>query len=183
MYVYFDVNENTMLDVMRTIVLPSNVDLLAKKGGVPVLMGLADEAGFPHTGYVNFGNNTVNASTGTITLRGVFDNPATPAGKRLLRPGMFVRVRLPLGKPHPSLLVSEKALQSDQGQKYPPGGQRQGRRRVPPRENRPVAGRRPARDLGRTEARRRVIVDGLQMVRPEMTVKVDEVPMPVDTGR
>ncbi len=176
MYVYFDVDENTMLDIMRKIVLPSNVDLLAHQG-VPVLMGLSDETdkagGFPHKGYVNFGNNTVNASTGTITLRGVFDNPATPAGKRLLRPGMFVRVRLPLSKPHPALLIDEKALQSDQGQKY----------LLIVNDKDIVEYRRvktgPLQDDGLRvileglKPGDRVIVDGLQMVRPEMTVKVE----------
>ena len=101
MYVYFDVDENTMLDVLRKILLPSKVDPMAAKDGIPVLMELADEKGFPHKGYVNFGNNVVNASTGTVTIRGAFDNPATPTGRQLLRPGMFVRVRLPMGKPHP----------------------------------------------------------------------------------
>ena len=71
-----------------------------------------------HKGDINFANNIVNPSTGTITIRGVFANPANATGKRLLRPGMFVRVRLPLGKPHPALLVSEQALGTDQGQKY-----------------------------------------------------------------
>jgi membrane fusion protein, multidrug efflux system len=97
-YVYFDVDENTMLYVLRNIILPSNEDALAQKGRIPVLMGLADEQGFPHQGEINFANNTVNSSTGTITLRGEFDNPANSAGRRFLRPGMFVRVRLPLGK-------------------------------------------------------------------------------------
>ncbi|MFZ1933281.1 MAG: efflux RND transporter periplasmic adaptor subunit [Thermoguttaceae bacterium] len=179
MYVYFDVDENTMLDVMRTVVLPSNVDLLAKKGGVPVLMRLADEGGrFPHKGYVDFGSNTVNASTGTILIRGVFANPATRAGKRLLRPGMFVRVRLPLSKPHPSLLVSETALQSDQGQKFLLLVNDQGvveYRRVktgPLQEDdlRVISeGLKPGE---------RVITSRLQMVRPGMTVKVEETSMP-----
>jgi multidrug efflux system membrane fusion protein len=182
MYVYFDVDENTMLDVMRKIVLPSKVDLLAHKG-VPVLMGLADEgSGFPHKGYVDFGNNVVNASTGTITIRGVFDNPASPAGKRLLRPGMFVRVRWPLSKPHAALLVDERALQSDQGQKY----------LLIVDEKNVVEYRRvktgPLQDDGLrviSEGLKpgdRVIVKGLQMVRPEMTVKIEETPMPTSAA-
>lgn len=178
MYVYFDVDENTMLDVLRKLVLPSKVDLLKTKGGVPVLMGLADENGlYPHKGYVNFGNNTVNSSTGTILLRGVFDNAAMAAGRRLLRPGMFVRVRLPLGKAHPALLVSETALQSDQGQKYLLLVNKENKveyRRVktgPLQED----GLRVITDG--LKGGERVIVDGLQMVRPEMSVKVEEVPM------
>ena len=178
MYVYFDVDENTMLEALRKILLPSKVDPMAEKGGVPVLMALADEKGFPHKGYVNFGNNVVSASTGTITIRGVFDNPATSAGRRLLRPGMFVRVRLPMGKPHPALLVSERALGSDQGQKF----------LLLVDDKNVVQYRRvktgPLQDDGLRviveglNPGERVIIDGLQTVRPEMAVKVDEVSMP-----
>jgi membrane fusion protein, multidrug efflux system len=60
----------------------------------------------------------VNPSTGTILVRGEFANPAPPKGVRLLAPGMFVRVRLPIGPPHKALLVIDRALGSDQGLKY-----------------------------------------------------------------
>ncbi len=116
MYAYFDVDERTLLRILRYLV-PNEVDLL-KTQQVPVLMGLADEDGFPHTGYIDFANNVVNPATGTVTARGVFTNPLAPSKRRLLKPGMFVRIRLPLGKPHQALLVSEKALATDQGQKY-----------------------------------------------------------------
>jgi RND family efflux transporter MFP subunit len=118
MYVYFDMDENTMLRVLRMFILPSKVDLMTLPGGIPVDMGLSDEVGFPHKGRINFTNNVVNPSTGTIQVRGEFDNPPNEVGRHLLRPGMFVRVRLPLGKPRPALLVDEKALGSDQGQKF-----------------------------------------------------------------
>jgi multidrug efflux system membrane fusion protein len=117
LYAYFDVDERTLLRVMRHL-LPSKVDLVQTKQ-VPVLLGLADEDGFPHAGYIDFTDNVVNPATGTVTARGVFANPlVSPSGRRLMRPGMFVRIRLPLGKPHQALLVSEKALGTDQGQKY-----------------------------------------------------------------
>ena len=51
--------------------------------------------------------------TGTLRLRGLFPNP-----DRILSPGMFVRIQVPLGDPHPSLLVSEQALGYDQGKKF-----------------------------------------------------------------
>ncbi len=179
MYVYFDVDENTMLAVLRKLILPGKVDPFAKKDGVPVLVGLADEQGYPHKGYINFSNNIVNPSTGTITLRGVFDNPANTVGKRLLRPGMFVRVRLPLGKPHRAVLVNEQALGSDQGQKF----------LLIVNDKNVVEYRRvttgPLQEDGLRviaeglKTGERVIVSGLQMVRPQMTVKPDEEPMPV----
>src|SRR5205807_2683925 len=88
------------------------------EGRAPVLMGLEGEDGFPHKGALDFVNNQVNPSTGTIAVRGVFANPKPPKGTRLLTPGLFVRVRLPLGEPHPALLVIDRAVGSDQGLKY-----------------------------------------------------------------
>jgi RND family efflux transporter MFP subunit len=81
-------------------------------------MGLENEPGFPHSGAIDFVNNVVNPSTGTIAVRGIFPNPLPPSGRRLLSPGMFVRIRLPIGQPQPALLVVDRALGSDQGQKY-----------------------------------------------------------------
>jgi multidrug efflux system membrane fusion protein len=82
------------------------------------MMGLEGEDGFPHTGNVDFVNNVVNPSTGTIAVRGIFPNPTPPNGRRLLSPGMFVRIRLPIGKPHPATLVVDRAIGSDQGLKF-----------------------------------------------------------------
>jgi multidrug efflux system membrane fusion protein len=83
------------------------------------MMGLEGEDGFPHQGTVNFVNNVINPSTGTIAIRGIFPNPVPSAnGRRLLSPGMFVRIHLPIGPPHPALLVVDRAIASDQGLKY-----------------------------------------------------------------
>ncbi|CAN5189047.1 multidrug efflux RND transporter periplasmic adaptor subunit MexE [soil metagenome] len=177
MYVYFDVDENNMLDILRKLVLPSKVDVMAEKDGVPVLMGLADETGFPHKGFVNFSNNIVNPSTGTITLRGVFDNPGNEVGKRLLRPGMFVRVRLPIGKPHPALLVCDQAIGTDQSNKYlliVDDKNKVDYQRITPG---------PLQDDGLRviagiKADEWIIVNGLQLVRPGVEVKLDPQPMP-----
>ena len=81
-------------------------------------MGLQGEDGFPHQGTINFVNNQVNPTTGSILVRGVFPNPKPKGGHRLLSPGMFVRIRLPIGQPHPALLVIDRAIASDQGLKY-----------------------------------------------------------------
>jgi RND family efflux transporter MFP subunit len=80
---------------------------------VPVYLGLADEPDYPHVGTVNFVDNRMDPMTGTIRLRGVFENP-----QRLLPPGLFVRIRMPIGVPYEALLLPEKALGSSQGQKY-----------------------------------------------------------------
>jgi multidrug efflux system membrane fusion protein len=85
---------------------------------IPVLLGMAGDNKYPYKGFINFSNNQLNPNTGSIAVRGTFANPKPPHGVRLLSPGMFVRVRLPLGPPHPALLVVDRAIQSDQGQKY-----------------------------------------------------------------
>ena len=77
------------------------------------MVGLADEQGFSLTGVVNFVDNKVDPNTGTLRARVVIANP-----RRLLSPGLFVRIRVPIGSPRPALLVPEEAVGSDQGQKY-----------------------------------------------------------------
>jgi RND family efflux transporter MFP subunit len=70
---------------------------------------------FPYKGLVNFSENKLDAATGTLRVRGIIDNPA-PAS--ILAPGLFVRVRLPIGDPHPSLLIPEDSIGSDQGRRF-----------------------------------------------------------------
>ena len=79
---------------------------------LPVLLGLSNEDGFPHRGTINFVDNQINPRTGTLRLRGVFANE-----DEFLSPGYFVRVRLPIGNPREALLVNERALDSNQGQR------------------------------------------------------------------
>ncbi len=110
-YVYFDLDERTLLRLKR---LTGDVKFdLASEKKFPVLIGLADEEGFPHRGEVNFADNRVDADSGTWRLRGKLDND-----DGLLTPGQFVRVRLPIGEPVESLLIADLALGTDQGQKY-----------------------------------------------------------------
>src|SRR5205085_5754696 len=110
MYAYFDVDEHTALRV-RKLVREGKSDS-PREGGFPVSLGLANEEGHPHRGTINFADNQVNPRTGTIRLRGVFPNK-----DNVLLPGLFARVRTPVGRPHQALLVSERALDTDQGQK------------------------------------------------------------------
>src|SRR5262249_35584383 len=60
----------------------------------------------------------VNPATGTIRVRGVFRNPEFQPQRREMFPGMFCRVRVPLGQPRPALLIAERAIGTDQGRKY-----------------------------------------------------------------
>jgi RND family efflux transporter MFP subunit len=111
MYAYFDVDERTALRV-RQLIREGKSDS-PREGGFPVWLGLMNQEGFPHAGTVNFVDNQVNPRTGTIRLRGTFPNADPP----VLLPGLFGRVRTPIGRPHKALLVSERSIDSDQGQK------------------------------------------------------------------
>jgi multidrug efflux system membrane fusion protein len=84
----------------------------------PVFLGLANETGFPHSGYVDFSNNQFTPGTATLQVRGVFANPAPKIGKRLLAPGLFVRVRVPVSPPHSALLILQDAIGTNQNVKF-----------------------------------------------------------------
>jgi multidrug efflux system membrane fusion protein len=116
-YAYFDVDEPTILRIRKAV---NEGKIKPRQSGakLPVFMGLQGEEGFPHEGELDFVNNQFNPTTGSILVRGVFANPKPPGGTRLLSPGMFVRIRLPIGQPHPAVLVIDRAVQSDQGMKY-----------------------------------------------------------------
>ncbi|CAN5275974.1 multidrug efflux RND transporter periplasmic adaptor subunit MexE [soil metagenome] len=117
MQAYFDMDERTMLRVRKLINL-GRIEPRSEGNSLPVQIGLEGEEGFPHAGTIDFVNNVVNPSTGTIAVRGVFANEKPKDGRRLLTPGMFVRFRMPIGKPHPAVLVVDRAIGSDQGLKY-----------------------------------------------------------------
>jgi RND family efflux transporter MFP subunit len=110
-YAYFDVDERTVLRIRRLVHEGQMQSVSASS--LPVSMGLADEEGYPHKGTINFEDNKVDSGTGSLWLRGTFPNP-----ERLLSPGLFVRVQLPVGRPHKAILVAEQALGRDQGQKF-----------------------------------------------------------------
>jgi RND family efflux transporter MFP subunit len=111
MYVYFDVDERTLLQILHWM-REGKITGMREKGA-EVLLGLADEEGYPHTGTIDFIDNRLDPGTGTLRLRGVFDN-----SKEILYPGLFVRLRIQIGNPHPAVLVAERALGTDQGQKF-----------------------------------------------------------------
>lgn len=120
-YIHFDIDERTLLRLRRLI----RDGRLRTRDQRKLLIRaeLADETGFPHEGEVDFSDNRVDPATGTLRLRGVFKNPelTSSAGgyvRRMMSPGLFARVRLPIGDPHRGTLIPEQALASDQGQKY-----------------------------------------------------------------
>lgn len=175
MYTYFDIDEQTFLNVIRRMMNQTSDSIHTKT--FPVLMGLGDEEGYPHPGFINFANNVVSVSTGTLTARGSFVNPPAPSGRRLLRPGMFVRIRLPLGKPRQTLLVSERSLGTDQGRKFlllvdEKKTVKYARVTVGPLQDDGL--RVIETGLSETDT---VIVSGLQFVRSRMEVQTEDEPM------
>lgn len=112
-YVYFDVDERRLIEHLKTIsqknVSPDHI----KDAKMVVEMGLSNGTDYPFAGLVDFADNQVDSSTGTMKVRAVFDN-----AKRLLTPGLFARVRIPEQEPHAAILIPDMALLTDQGLKY-----------------------------------------------------------------
>jgi RND family efflux transporter MFP subunit len=111
-YVYFNLNERDALRISaamreRGMQPGSNV------GEAPVWIGLQNEEGYPHQGTLDFINSGVSASSGTLQLRAVLTNE-----DKVLFPGLFARVRVPLGKPQPMLVVPNRAIGNDQEGDY-----------------------------------------------------------------
>jgi RND family efflux transporter MFP subunit len=176
MYAYFDVDERTVLRVKQLVRegklgTPDHAE-------IPVWLGLANEDGlFPHRGTVNFVDNQVNARTGTLKVRGVFPNK-----DEVLSPGYFARVRVPVSAPHQALLITERALDTDQGQKivYVVDNDNKVTSR-PVRLGSLHDGLREITDGLKPEDR--LIVVGLQQVRPGMTVEPNLVDMPAQNPK
>jgi RND family efflux transporter MFP subunit len=170
-YAYFDADERTTLQLQRLI--RQGKIRWSPGTELPVLLGLADEDGFPKQGTINFADNRVDPDTGTWRLRGIFHN-----SDHALSPGLFVRMRTPIGKPYWATLLSEEALGTDQGQKFVYVVDDKNKveyRRV--KVGRLHHGLRVITEgLTPTE---RIIVSGLQRVRPgiEVTPKLVDTPV------
>jgi RND family efflux transporter MFP subunit len=114
--VYFDLDEPTLLMVQK--MLREGAMKSANETRLPVSLGLAGDEGYPFEGRIDFVENQVDPDTGTIRVRGVLANPKPERGPRPLVPGLFARIRLPLGESHKALLVSERAIGRDQGSPF-----------------------------------------------------------------
>jgi RND family efflux transporter MFP subunit len=83
------------------------------------LAGLADQPGeFPYPVTISFSDNQMNAASGTLEIRGTIANPLREDGLRMFVPGMYARVRVPVGAPRQATLVPERSLGTDQGRKF-----------------------------------------------------------------
>ncbi len=181
MYADFDIDDRTVLRVRRLIEIGAVTS--ARDAKTPVRVGLPDEEGFSTDGVITFVDNQLNPGTGTIRLRAEMKNPAG-----LLSPGMFIRVRVPIGTAKREILVPEVAIGTDQGLKYVyvvNDNDEVESRRVElglPQENlrvvRPVAGEAKS-GVKETD---RVIVKGLQRVREKAKVAPKTEAPPTNKG-
>jgi RND family efflux transporter MFP subunit len=165
-YVYADIDENSLLKfnaLARAKRLETDGD-----GKIPVELQLADESDFPHRGYIESFNNRLDPSTGSILLRAVFPN----ADGRVV-PGLFARIRVPLSERHPAMLVEERAIGTDQAQKFVLTLTTSNTVAYQSVELGPtIEGKRIVRSgLHGTEE---IVVNGLQRVRPGMPVLPQE---------
>ena len=177
MYAFFNIEEPAVLRIQKMV--REGIITAKDKREVRVQMGLADDVArkFPLHGMLDFVNNTIDSQTGTLQVRGTFANPYTfPGPSPVLSPGLFVRVRLPMGPAHRAVLLTEQAIGTDQGQKFV---------YVVDAENK-VGYRRVT--LGQTfdglqaieeglKPNERVVVNGLQRIRPGLTVEAAQVDM------
>jgi multidrug efflux system membrane fusion protein len=138
---------------------------------LPIQLGLADESGHPRTGRVEFVDNQLDPRSGTIRVRALFDN----ADGRLT-PGLFARLKIGGNGAQPALLISDRAIGTDQSKKFVlvvEAGQQLAYREV--KLGPVVNGLRVVREgLASGEV---IVVNGLQRVRPGMQVAPVETPM------
>ncbi len=161
LYVYFNVNERDLLEHQQYEIQQSPTN---GNGNSEVFLGLTTEDDFPHHGKIDYVDNRVDEETGTIQVRGVFENK-----DGFLLPGLFARLQAPISVQKDALVVPEQAFGIDQQGYYlmVVNDQKQV-------EYRPV-------QVGRAEdgmrevnkgiaAGEQVIVNGLQRVRPGAVV-------------
>lgn len=159
LYVYIEVDE-------------ARAFRLARETDVKANIGFAGETGYPHEAKLDFFDNHIDPATGTLKVRAVLNNAA---GK--LTDGLFARVRLPDGAPErPALLISDRAVATDQDRRFVWVVSEDGKVTYRPITLGPLErGLRVVRE-GLTEGDK-VVVRGLQRIRPGAAVAFDTVPM------
>ena len=103
-------NERDLLDVTKDT--KESVAAIIRKE-IPLYLSLANEEGYPHQGHLDFASISLNATTGTLTLRGVFPNP-----QGMMLPGLFAKLRVPVTHEKSALLVPTVAIGFDQSGPY-----------------------------------------------------------------
>ena len=120
-YVYFNINERDFLRLLaayRRRVKEKGLDPDVdpdREADIKLFMGLTNEEGYPHSGVVDFSESGLDAQTGTLQLRGVFENSESPP---MITSGLFTRLRMPIARRADMPLVSERAIGSDQSGRF-----------------------------------------------------------------
>ncbi|SDR60847.1 RND family efflux transporter, MFP subunit [Rhizobiales bacterium GAS191] len=113
LYVYFNVSEAQVLAIKASFnkqgLTRADIDL----HGIAVEIGLQSEEGYPHKGELDYVAPQVDSATGTLQGRAIFDNKGL-----VLLPGLFVRVRAPIGHSNDALLVRDDAIGTSQQGSY-----------------------------------------------------------------
>jgi RND family efflux transporter MFP subunit len=111
-YVTFNISEQDVLKIRENLGNKRvTVEELSK---IPLDIGLMNEDGYPHKGFLNYVSPEIDAQTGTVLVRGLFNNP-----NRDLLPGFFARIRMPLGlSAKPAFLIPNRVVGEDQAGKY-----------------------------------------------------------------
>ena len=110
-YAYFNVDERTVQKIFHQIKRGELQD--PRASAIPVYLQLESETGFPHEGVIDFVDNSFSASTGTLQVRGRFRND-----EGSLYPDAFVRIRVAGTPKHDAILITDRAVGTDQGQKF-----------------------------------------------------------------
>lgn len=162
-YASFDVDEQSFLKFVN----PAR----AKGSQVPVYLGLANEDAYSREGKVGSVDNRLDSSSGTIRVRAVFDN----ADGQLI-PGLYARIRLGGGAPRDALLIDEKAIGTDQDKRFVLVLDKTNHATY--REVRVGANQDGLRVIeSGLKSGERIVVNGLQRIRPGDSVAPNVVPM------
>jgi RND family efflux transporter MFP subunit len=183
MYVSFYVNEKAYRKYRRLLLEEVKKDPNASKGAelkIPVEMAVSGEdfSSDSFKGYVDFVDNRVDPATGSIKVRARFENPKGPDGRRPLTAGSFARVKVTLAEKTPAILVTDRAILTDQSLKYVfvvDKAKKVERVEVTAAERKQEDGLRAVKGLKGDEW---VIVDGVNRARPGITVNPTEKDMP-----
>ena len=111
-YASFEADEQSLSHALATLPGGSG-DLVKEIGRIPVEMGTLGTEGTPYRGTLQLVDNVVDARSGTVRLRAAFDNPD---GR--LRPGQFARIRLGQARTEPALAIDERAIGTDQDRRF-----------------------------------------------------------------
>ena len=168
--VYFDVDQRAIQQISqagdRSNAPAEPEPKTIRELNIPFEFGLASEEGFPHQGILDFIDNKVDAATGTISVRG-----SVPTRQPLFRPGFFARVRVPMGDKYEAVLVSDRAIGTQQGQKYVLAVDEKNTVAFRPVKLGPLQNDGLRVVTSGVKAEDRIVVNGIQRARPGTAVK------------